>query len=113
MFKRILILFALRLLKSQLLDKIDYAPTKAFVGSSFRRLEKVADVLTDNNPADGEQLAVLWEAEKHQFVSDTLDTAIEVVKTEVHDPVVSGLVVDLLGSIREQQNVPTEPLSLA
>lgn len=104
MFKRILIQFALRLLKSQLLDKISYAPLAGFIGPSYARLEKVADIVTDSNPADGDQLKDLWEAEKGRFISDTLEAAKVVIRQEVKNEELADIVIDLLETIQKEQN---------
>ncbi len=103
MFKKIFIFFALRLLKSQLLDKIEYAPVKGYVQATYDRMTKVAEVVTDADPQDQEQLKALWEQEKHQFVVDTLDSAIEIVQAEVHDETASAIIIDLLREIQATQ----------
>lgn len=103
MFKKIFIFFALRLLKSQLLDKIEYDPIKGYVQATYDRMTKVAEVITDANPEDQEQLKALWETEKPQFIVDSLDTAIEIVQAEVHDPVATAIIVDLLREIQATQ----------
>lgn len=103
MFKKILIQFALRLLKSQLLDKINYAPLTAFLNPTYSRLQKVADIVTDSNPQDGEQLKELWEAEKGRFISDTLDSAIAVIRQEVKNEELAEIVIDLLETIQREQ----------
>lgn len=103
MFKRLLIQFALRLLKSQLLDKITYAPAAAFIGPAYERLEKVADIVTDKNPEDGEQLKALWEQEKHKFIFDTLESAKLIIQQEVKDQTIAKIVLELLETIQEDQ----------
>lgn len=103
MFKKILIQFALRLLKSQLLDKITYAPAVAFIGPAYDRLGKVAGIVTDKNPQDGEQLKELWEQEKHQFIFDTLESAKLIIQQEVKDQTIANIVLELLETIQEDQ----------
>lgn len=103
MFKRILIFAALRLIKSQLLDKIGYEPLKAYVSGTYSRLEKVATVVTDNNPDDQAQLKALWEAEKTSFIVETLDAAEGIITVEVDNSVIRDILLETLEAIEAEQ----------
>ncbi len=102
MFKRILIFAALRLLKSQLLDKIAYEPLKAYIQGTYTRLEKIADVLTDKNPDDQGQLAALWESEKQNFITETIDSAQSIISVEVDNPVIRDILLETLQALEEE-----------
>lgn len=103
MLKRILIFAALRLLKSQLLDKIEYAPAKAYIQGTYNRLEKVATVLTDNNPDDQAQLAQLWESEKSNLFIETIDSAQAIITVEVDNPAIRDILLETLQAIEDAQ----------
>jgi hypothetical protein len=103
MFKRVLIFMALRLIKTLLLDKITYAPAKAYIGGVYGRLEKVATIFTDSNPEDDNQLRDLWEAEKGQFIVDSINATQEIITIEVDNPVVRDILLEALQAIEDAQ----------
>lgn len=101
MFKRLLINTALNLLKKHLLDKITYAPLSDYVAGVYRQLKSIADLVTDNNPDDKEQLAELWEREKKNILGGTIDAAQGVISIEVSNPAIREQLLDALEALEQ------------
>jgi hypothetical protein len=103
--KRILVFAALRLLKTQLLDKIQYAPIANYITGLYTRLEKVATIITDADPENEAQLKALWESEKSGIILDSLNATEEIVVLEFHNPDLLPIVLEILDALQaEYQN---------
>jgi hypothetical protein len=98
--KRIVVKFALRVLKTEVLDEIKYEPVQAVVASTHVRLTKVADIVLDNEPNNKAQFEVFWKQEKKPLALDAITTAQNVLNTEIKDERVRGYLSDLLDEIR-------------
>lgn len=102
MLKRILIKYALKILKMEVIDRIEYAPAQGITTIAFSNLERAATIVTDNDPNNKAQFAALWQAEKKNILSGALDTAKAVVVEEVEDPRTETLIVGLIDEIRNE-----------
>ena len=85
MLKRLIINFALKILKMEVVDRIEYAPVKSISNLDHLNLTRVAEIVTDANPDNKGQLAELWQAEKKNVAISAIETARNVIKEEVDD----------------------------
>jgi hypothetical protein len=108
-FKKIGIFFALKALKTLLLDKITYPPMQAFINPNYKRLEQIATLVTDKNPQDEQQLAEFWDAEESGIVTDSLETAKEIILQKVKNQEFAQLLAELITQIQEDQGEEEEP----
>lgn len=101
MFRRTLISAAIKILDTFLVSKITYAPAKVYVKENYDRLKNVADILTDGNPDNQQQLQELWETEKLDLISDTITLKKEIITKEVQDKVIKEALIDLIETIEK------------
>lgn len=101
MFRRTLISAAIKILDTFLVSKITYAPAKVYVKENYDRLKRVADILTDKNPDNQQQLRELWETEKLDLISDTIALKKEIISKEIRDEVIKEALLDLIETIEK------------
>lgn len=99
MFKRLLIKFALKILKLEVLDKIQYAPVQILLQTMHKRLETAADIVTDNDPDNRAQFAAYWQTEKLPLSLDGITTVREIIKEEVQDERSRTYIVEFLNEL--------------
>ena len=62
MFRKLIISTAFFAIQRFFISKINYTPLKVYLDSLINPAQEIADILTDENPANGEQLKAFWEA---------------------------------------------------
>lgn len=92
---------ALKIVKAEVLDKIDYAPAKGITTLGFDFLQKAAEITIDDDKDNKTQLAALWQAEKTHVLTGVIDAAKDIVIEEVNDTRAEGYIVDLLDEVRK------------
>ena len=85
MFKRLLIKLALRTLKGEVIDKIQYPAIQQFLQLAYSNLSASADIVTDDNPDNKAQFAALWNAQKKVLLLTGIDTTRAVIVEEVEN----------------------------
>lgn len=101
MFRNAGINLAFKLINMFLISKITNEPLKKFTEAQIEPLKDVADVLTDKNPNDADQLDEVWDEHKEQFVKDSTQVIREIIIMSVDDEEKEGVlleIVDLLES---------------
>ena len=99
--KSILINFALRIIRMEVVGRIDSPTYNPILAVSFNTLEGAAKVVTDGNPDDKAQLAALWQEQKQPILLGALDTAKAVIVEEIKDERTEGYLVILVDELRE------------
>ena len=102
MLKRILVNFALKILKIEVLDKIQYAPVQGFTTLAFENIQKSADIVLDGDPNNKAQFEQLWHDNKKQILSGALETTKQVIIAEVSDDRVEGYLVSLIDEVKKE-----------
>lgn len=102
MFKRVTIMAAFFIIDKFLINRIAFQPLQDF----FRRLvypaKQVADILTDENPANTEQMKAFWEKQQLEILDNTLETAKNIIRTKVKDETLKLALVAILDEIDDQ-----------
>jgi hypothetical protein len=99
MFRKTIINAAFAAIRRFLIDRITFEPLKQAFQKLLNPASDVADILTDKNPNNREQLEQFWNEHKHELAADGLDVAVAIVKAKVKDPDVRDLIIGLLESI--------------
>jgi len=107
MFKRLLINFALRILKAEVIDKVQYPAVTGFLGIAFNNLESAAGIVTDNDPNNAEQFKALWRAEKKTILLGAIDTTKAVIVEEVENTQVETYFVAFLDELHKEVEAGT------
>ena len=102
MLKRILVKFALKILKMEVLDKIQYAPAQSLLTLGYSGIEKAADIVLDGNPDNKAQFAALWQEQKKDVILTAIDTTKAILIEEIDDPRTENYTVGLLDEIRAE-----------
>lgn len=113
MFKKILIAAALNIIRVKLLVKINHTELRTYVEKKLVPIEEVVDKLTDKDPNNAAQMADIWNKYKHQFETDTIALAIEIVKQKVKDEDIRFLVVTALESLDDVIPQSHRPLAVS
>jgi hypothetical protein len=101
MFRLTLISLALGLIERFLIAKINYSPLRLYLTSNIGLVGNVADILTDEDPENDEQLEDLWEKNKGKLVNSSLDTAAQIILNEVEDEEFAAYVADLILGLKK------------
>lgn len=101
-YKRILINFALRILKIEVLDKIQYAPVQGLNTVSFTLMQKSADIVLDGNKDNAGQFKQLFAEQKKPLLLASIDTTTAIIVEEVDNEKTEGYIVGLLTEIRTE-----------
>ena len=101
MIKRILIRFALKVLRVEVLGRIDSPTYSPILLVGFENIERAAVLVTDGDPNDKAQLAALWQEQKAPILLGALDTAKAVIVEEMEPPTETYLVA-LVDEIRDE-----------
>ena len=99
--KSILVNLALRILKMEVLGRIDSPTYNPILAVSFSTLEGAARLVTDGDPDDKAQLAALWQEQKKPIFLGALDTAKAVIVEEIKDDRTESYLVILVDELRE------------
>jgi hypothetical protein len=100
--KRILIRFALKILRAEVVDRIDSPTYTPVLAIGFANLERAAELVTDGDPNDKAQLNALWQSQKKPILLGALDTTRAIIVEEVNDPRTESYIVTLVDEIREE-----------
>jgi hypothetical protein len=101
MFKRILVNFALKILKIEVLDKIQYPAAQNIIAIGYENLKRSAEIVLDNDPDNKAQFQVLWATERQNLLSAAIETTKEIIIEEVKDERTESYIVGLLEEIQE------------
>lgn len=97
-FKKSLINLGISFLISYV-EKIKYAPLKSYLQYLGFEVQQVVSIVLDSNKDDSAQLKALWNAEKNNFIANTIQTTATIAESELKDDkvkfVVKGLLRDL------------------
>lgn len=97
---------------NQVIDKIPYWPIRNYATYLAREMSYVVDRLTDEDPNDKAQLQTLWNIEKANFTSNTIETTRAIAKIEIKDPKVFYVVDNMLKDLNYVLTVGTLPPQL-
>lgn len=100
-WKKTLVSFALKIVKAEVLDKIEYAPALGITTIGFNFLQQAADVVLDDNKDNKAQMTALWNQEKKTILVGAIDATKAIVIEEVNDPKAETYIVSLLDEVRE------------
>lgn len=80
-------------------EKIKFDPLKVYLQYLGFEVQQVVEVLLDKNKDDSAQLKAVWQAEKNNFIANTIQTTAIIAESELKDEkvkfVVKGLLRDL------------------
>lgn len=85
MIKRILIRFALKILRAEVVDRIDSPTYTPVLAVGFANLERAAELVTDGDPNDKAQLNALWQTQKKPILLGALATTRAIIVEETDD----------------------------
>ena len=106
MFRKTIISAAFALIQRFLIDRIEVPALKTYLQSLLNPSKQVADILTDANPNNKEQLEAFWNENKLRILGPAVDGAIEAViiaaQTRLKDPQIRDLVIELLREIQRE-----------
>jgi hypothetical protein len=102
MLKRIAIKWALKVLKLEVMDNIQYAPAAGITALAFSTVERAANIVLDNDPNNKAQFAALWQEEKKNILVTALATTKAVIVEEVENERTEGYIVGLLDEIQQE-----------
>jgi hypothetical protein len=101
MFRKLIISTAFFAIQKFLISKITYAPLKAYLDSLINPASEIADILTDANPANGDQLKAFWEANHKDLIVQDIDLAKKIVSDKVTNVDLRDTILRLLNAITE------------
>lgn len=101
MFVSPLINLAFNLLDRYLISKITFAPLREYVQGRYALLKSVADVLTDKNPNNNEQLQKVWENYDEIELDASLETAARIIEIRMKDKNLAADLALVLRTIKE------------
>jgi transposase-like protein len=101
MFKKVAIMSAFFLLDRLLIQKINYEPAKNFFKTLLNPARQMADVMTDSDPNNTEQIKQVLENNKLALADLGLETAKRIVADKVKDETLKMAVLAILDEIDE------------
>lgn len=101
MFRKAIINALFSALQSFLIDKITVEPLKNYILSLLAPAKKVADLLTDSNPNNGEQLMTFWLEHQKELLNLSIEALKNLIRAKVKDPVLLALILSALDEIDE------------
>lgn len=99
MFRKLIISTAFFAIQRFLISKITYTPLKTYLDSLITPASTVADILTDENPANNEQLKAFWEANHKQLIIDDIELAKKIVADKIINADLRETLLRLLNAI--------------
>jgi catalase len=99
MFKNVIISSAFALIQKYLIDKITFEPLRSFFQAQITPAIAVADLLTDSNPNNNEQLRAFWDRYQSELQTNSISFAIGIVREKVKDEDIKKNIIDLLSSL--------------
>ena len=99
MLKKTIITAAFALLQKFLIDKITFEPLRSFFAAQITPAVAVADLLTDSNPNNNEQLKAFWDKYQAELAHNSIGFAIGIVSEKVKDEDIKRIVIELLKSL--------------
>jgi hypothetical protein len=99
MFKKMLIVAAMQLIRVKLIARINHVELRNYCEKQIVPLEEVVDRLTDKDPNNAAQMQDVWLRHKASLETDTIALAIDIVKRKVKDDAIRTLVIAALESL--------------
>lgn len=101
MFKKVAIMAAFYLLDRLLINRITFEPLRLFFRNLLNPAKTVADILTNENPNNADELKAFWEKNQLQLLDNTLETAKGIINVKVKDEVLKTAILAILDEIDE------------
>lgn len=103
-FKYRIINLALKFVDLYFISQIKVVSIQDYLSSKLDIIKDVVEIFMDKNPENTTQLIELWNKIKDDLATETLDTALEIVKSKIKDPGVREMICVLIETeIAEQR----------
>jgi hypothetical protein len=106
MFRKLIISTAFFAIQKFLISKTTYAPLRAYLNSLITPASTIADILTDENPLNVEQLKAFWEKHKEVLIQQDIALAKQIVSDKVKNVDLRDTILRLLDAITEDDLTP-------
>jgi dihydrofolate reductase len=99
MFKKIAIMAAFYMLDRLLINRITFEPLRLFFRNLLSPAKNVADILTNENPNNAEEMKAFWEKNQMQLLDNSLETAKSIINVKVKDEILRTAILAILDEL--------------